>query len=321
MLDVIDDLLAGTDIGVVLPSVFLFCAVVAVTLAVGQFVQSRGTIRRRASEVGSLDIDVTVDDPRSPMAESQASGRKLMERVAKNFVPDDVRQVAKLKRQLLQAGFYEPSAVVWYFVARVGLALAFGGGAAGALATVDLTPQLYWMLLGGLGVLGYLLPSFYLGKRVKANMEQHRSGFPDFMDLMVVCADAGLSMESAMDRVGRELAPSYPSLSANIAMTTLEMRAGRTLGEALDHLGDRLGIAEARSFATLLQQSEELGSSMTEALRIYSDDMRHQRLSRAEEKAYALPAKLVIPMGLCIFPVLLLVTILPVYVRLKGYSN
>jgi tight adherence protein C len=165
-----------------------------------------------------------------------------------------------------------------------------------------------------------VLPSLYVGRRVKKNRDEHRAGFPDFMDLMVVCADAGLAMESALDRVGRELTQSYPSLSSNLAMTTLEMRAGRTLGEALDQLGDRLGIPEARSFATLLQQSEELGSSLTEALRIYSDDMRHQRLSRAEEKAYALPAKLVIPLGLCVFPVLLIVTILPVYIRLKGYG-
>src|SRR5215216_5570327 len=101
------------------------------------------------------------------------------------------------------------------------------------------------------------------------------------MDLLVVCADAGLSMEAALDRVGRELADSYRSLSANVHMATLEMRAGRTLSETLDHLADRLGLEEARSFATLLQQSEKLGSSLTEALRVYSDDMRHKRLSRA----------------------------------------
>ena len=90
----------------------------------------------------------------------------------------------------------------------------------------------------------------------------------------------------------------------------------RSLSEALEHFGDRLGLDEARSFATLLQQSEELGSSLTDALRVYSDDMRHQRLSRAEEKAYSLPAKLSLPMMICIFPVLFVVILLPVFVRL-----
>jgi tight adherence protein C len=99
-------------------------------------------------------------------------------------------------------------------------------------------------------------------------------------------------------------------------MANLEIRAGRTMSDALEHLGDRLGIDEARSFATLIQQSAELGSSITEALRVYSDDMRHKRLSRAEEKAYALPAKLSLPMMLCIFPVLFVVILLPVFVKL-----
>ena len=137
------------------------------------------------------------------------------------------------------------------------------------------------------------------------------------MDLLVVCADAGLSMEASLERVGRELGDSYPSLTANIHMANLEIRAGRTMAEALEHLGDRLGVEEARSFATLIQQSAELGSSITEALRVYSDDMRHKRLSRAEEKAYSLPAKLAVPMMVCIFPVLFVVILLPVIVRLS----
>jgi tight adherence protein C len=96
----------------------------------------------------------------------------------------------------------------------------------------------------------------------------------------------------------------------------LELRAGRPLREALANLGDRLGIDEARSFATLLQQSEELGSSLVQSLRIYSDEMRAKRLARAEEKAHGLPAKLVLPLGLCVFPVILAITLLPVVLRI-----
>jgi tight adherence protein C len=136
------------------------------------------------------------------------------------------------------------------------------------------------------------------------------------MDLLVVCADSGLSMEAALDRVGRELGDSYPSLCSNIHIANLEIRAGRTMSEALEHLGDRLGLDEARAFSTLIQQSVELGSSITDALRVYSDDMRHQRLSRAEEKAHALPVKLSLPMMVCIFPVIFVVILLPVFVRL-----
>jgi tight adherence protein C len=127
-------------------------------------------------------------------------------------------------------------------------------------------------------------------------------------------------MEASLDRVGRELGDSYPSLCSNIHMANLEIRAGRSMTEALEHLGDRLALEEARSFATLIQQSEALGSSITDALRVYSEDMRHKRLSRAEEKAYALPAKLSVPMMVCIFPVIFVVILLPVIVRVYTHS-
>ncbi len=136
------------------------------------------------------------------------------------------------------------------------------------------------------------------------------------MDLLVVASDAGLSMEAALEKVRSELSGAYPSLAANIHMAILEIRAGRTMVEALENLAERLGLEEAQSFATLIKQSDELGSSIGDALRIYSDDMRHKRLSRAEEKAYSLPAKLAIPMMLCIFPVLFIVILCPVIVRL-----
>jgi tight adherence protein C len=216
---------------------------------------------------------------------------------------------------MIQAGIYDPRAVAYFFLGRTALAVGI------AILMFLFVPaehggSAFWLWIGIGGIIGYIGPSFYIDKRIKARKAEHQAGFPDFMDLLVVCADAGLSMEASLERVGRELSDSYPSLTANLHMTNLEIRAGRTMTEALEHLGDRLGIEEARSFATLIQQSAELGSSITEALRVYSDDMRHKRLSRAEEKAYALPAKLTVPMMICIFPVLFVVILLPVVVRL-----
>ncbi len=176
---------------------------------------------------------------------------------------------------------------------------------------------LFWAIVGLGGLLGYLVPSLALDRIIKQRRDEYRIGFPDFMDLLVVCADAGLSMEAALERVGRELGPSYPALSTNIHLTNLEIRAGRTLTEALEHFAARLGLDEVKSFATLIQQSAELGSSITDALRVYSEDMRHKRLSIAEEKAYALPAKLSFPLMVCVFPVLFVVILLPVFVRIK----
>jgi tight adherence protein C len=219
-----------------------------------------------------------------------------------------------LRRRLVQAGIFDPRAVAYFFIARTALAV---GIAVLVLLTAPVQGKsAFWLLVGAGGIGGYLAPSLYLDRRIKKRREEYRAGFPDFMDLLVVCADAGLSMEASLDRVGRELAVSYPGFAANIHMATLEIRAGRTMVDALDHLADRVGLEEARSFTTLIQQSAELGSSITEALRVYSEDMRHKRLSRAEEKAYALPAKLTLPMMICIFPVLFVVIMLPVAVRL-----
>jgi tight adherence protein C len=223
-----------------------------------------------------------------------------------------------LRQRLIQAGIYDPRGVAFFFIARTGLAVVLG------FVAFALRPLL---LPGGgsmssliaiaAGIAGYIGPSVYVDKRIKKRKLEHRAGFPDFMDLLVVCADSGLSMEAALERVGRELGESYPSLTANIHVTNLEIRAGRNLKEALERFAERLALEEARAFATLINQSIDLGSSITDALRVYSDDMRHKRLSRAEEKAYALPAKLSLPMMICIFPVLFVVILLPVFVKLK----
>jgi tight adherence protein C len=138
------------------------------------------------------------------------------------------------------------------------------------------------------------------------------------MDLMVVCSEAGLSMEAAIDRIARELVEGYPSLAENLYMASLEMRAGKPFPEALERMGERLNIQEAGMLATLLQQSAELGTSLSQSLRVYSEEMRNKRMSRAEEKAYALPAKLVVPLTLFVFPVLIVTLMLPVVIRVSG---
>ena len=295
---------------------FVFLAVATLAFVAMAALRVRSEVKRRAADV-MLDNSGRSDDKRSLRHASRMAAQKLIDYTTRNYSADggDQRQ---LRRRLIQAGFLDSRAVAYFFFGRIVLALGF------AAMAFSLSPMIFdelstmaWIS----AMLGYFGPNLYINRRIKVRQVEHRAGFPDFMDLLVVCAEAGLSMEAALDRVGRELSDSYPSLSANSYMTTLEMRAGRTLGEALEHFGDRLGLEEARSFATLLQQSEELGSSMTDALRVYSDEMRHKRMSRAEEKAYSLPARLSVPLMVCIFPVILIVIMLPVVVRVKigGY--
>ncbi len=296
----------------VMLSVMVFLAAGTLAFAAMVALRARDAVRRRAVRIGGGDGAPTGLLRHSGLKAAQ----KVVDYTAKHYSSGDGNDMKALRRRLLLAGIYDAHGAAYFFLARaagtVGLALAafvllplFGLGGKSS----------FWLFVMCGGVLGYLLPSLYLDRRIKAKRLEHQSGFPDFMDLLVVCADAGLSMEASLDRVGRELRDSYPSLATNIHMANLEIRAGRTISEALEHLGDRLGLEEARSFATLIQQSDELGSSISDALRVYSDDMRHKRLARAEEKAYSLPAKLAVPMMVCIFPVLFVVILGPIIVH------
>jgi tight adherence protein C len=293
--------------------VFLATGILAFAIMIG--VRARDAVRRRAARV---NIDDEGPAGRWSLRYSGLkAAQKLVDYTTKHYSSVDKDDMKVLRRRLIQAGIYDPHAAAYFFLARIVLALGLAGAAFLVLPLFGLDSKAsFWLFVMTGGVVGYLAPSFYLDRRVSAKRLEHQAGFPDFMDLLVVCADAGLSMEASLDRVGRELGDSYPSLSANIHMANLEIRAGRTMTEALEHLGDRLGLDEARSFATLIQQSDELGSSISDALRVYSDDMRHKRLSRAEEKAYSLPAKLAVPMMICIFPVLFVAILCPVIVRL-----
>ncbi|MEI7804458.1 MAG: type II secretion system F family protein [Hyphomicrobiales bacterium] len=279
-------------------------------------VRVRGAVKRRTSRILE-DEAGPGHSSRSLRGSSLKAVQRLIEYTTKHYSATNDENMKVLRRRLVQAGIYDARGVAFFFIARTALAV----GLAGALFLLlpmftSQSGSFFWLVVMIGGIAGYVGPSMYIDQRISVRKQEHRSGFPDFMDLLVVCADSGLAMEAALERVGRELGDSYPSLSANLHMANLEIRAGRRLSEALEHLSDRLGLEEARSFATLIDQSIELGSSITDALRVYSDDMRHKRLSRAEEKAYALPAKLSLPMMVCIFPVLFVVILLPVFVRL-----
>lgn len=299
-------------------TVLVFMATAGLAFGAMMMARVRGAVRRRtAGIVGNIEAS-SGQGRRSLRMTSINAAQRLIDYTTQHYSSLDDNNMKMLRRRLVQAGIFDPRAVGFFFLTRA--VLAVGLGALVFLFMPLVAPQaaaLFWPFVGLAGLAGYLGPSLVLDRMIKTRRQEYRAGFPDFMDLLVVCADAGLGMEGALERVGRELADSYPALSANIHMANLEIRAGRTLSEALEHFGDRLGLDEVRSFATLIQQSDELGSSITDALRVYSDDMRHKRLSTAEEKAYSLPAKLSVPLMICVFPVLFVVILLPVFVRIK----
>lgn len=274
----------------------------------------RGDLKRR------LKVETGYEPPK-PEVVTRKNSSAVREKAARTahefYAKSDPENVARLRLKLIQAGYMDPRAVGMFFLIR------FCGLAAAALLAVLLekmagagaSTRNFWIFVGMAGGFGYFLPGFMLGRMVRAKMIEYRNGFPDFMDLMIVCSDAGMSMEAGVERVSKELALTYPSLSQNLQLVSLELRAGRSLDDALKALADRLSLDEVRSFATLLQQSKELGTSLSGALRVFSDEMRHKRMSIAEEKAHALPAKMSVPVTVCILPVVLMIAIIPILVK------
>lgn len=289
---------------------FVFMSAMLFAIAFGSLTANWLEVRRRAVAGGSARVGR--EEQPDLLAYRQNTG------ILGAILPQDEAEKSELRRFLNMAGYYGRSAPVIYQLVRIVLGISLGMATA-FLAGLLFVNLPYFIIIPVsllMAVLGYMLPRTIVSLRRDGLCEEHRQGFPDFLDLLVICVEAGIGAEAAIERVGPDLARGYPSLARNLGFMTMEIRAGKSTKDALETLGKRLGIDEARSFATLIRQSEELGTSLVQSLRVYSDEMRLKRLTRAEEKAHALPVKLVIPLGIFIFPVIMGVTMLPVALRL-----
>jgi len=163
--------------------------------------------------------------------------------------------------------------------------------------------------------MGLYIPSLFIRVRADRRQQELINGFPDALDLMLVCVEAGLGLEAAFARVGMEITTSHPRLAEQFGAVVLELRAGRSHEDALRRMADRAGADEIRAFATLLIQSTKLGSSIAQTLRTYASEMRERRRMRAEEKAHRLPVLISIPLVACMLPVMIGVLMLPAAIR------
>jgi tight adherence protein C len=308
---------------------FTFVAVFLLVLAISSYVRARAAVRRRAvaaslggSGAGAAFAGGDPGDARSIRYQNLSDTSALLGDVERGASRSE-SESSKIKRELLRAGFFGTNAVLWYQTSRAVLLVA--GALLGYFGYTYFYPepamdsQIIAAVL--LGSVAFLMPSRFVSERKKRLGRECREGFPDFIDLMIVCAEAGLGARSAIDRLSREIAKTYPILGAHLYLASLEIRAGSSLHQALFSLSRRTHVEEAGTLAALLEQTEQLGTSVTDALRVYRDEMRERRVVRAEEKAHALPAKLVLPLGIFVFPVILIVVLLPAIVRMKeaGY--
>lgn len=297
----------------------VFAAVLLAVLGLGLARGGRGSLGKRLGAGQNRSSEDT--DDASLRFGTGGGGRlsQMLAPVSRHVVPDDLAEISALRRRLVKAGFLKPSAIGVFYASRIVLAigLAFGFLVVSPLIAQDMEIQVVMLIASVVGLAGYLAPPFYLDRRTKILQRQYRESFPDALDLLVVCVEAGLGLDAAIERVQRELGAAHRALGQNFIMLSTELRAGRSRQDALRNLAERLGIDEAKSWVTLILQSEELGTSIAEALRVYSEEMRIKRMVTAEEKAMALPVKLSIPLALFVFPVMLIIIMLPIVIRIK----
>lgn len=295
----------------------LFIAIVALVFGIAEIVARNAKVRSRLDLVSEAGGAAQTDGQSLRGERNNSEWKKLVDGIEKMGISLVDSNNDGLRKRLIAAGYNSPEAPRIFTLMR--LVLTF------ALPTIFVvlalskpeppSPMKLYFIAVIIAVLGLYIPNLWISAKAARRQEAIINGFPDALDLMLVCVEAGLGLEAAMDRVGRELTVSHPLVSATLGKVVLELRAGRSRADALRRMADDVDVDEIRSFATLLIQSDQLGSSVGQTLRVYAAEMREKRRMRAEEKAHRLPVLLSVPLVACMLPVMIGVLMLPAVVR------
>jgi tight adherence protein C len=284
-------------------------AVFVLTLGVSAFAMGLlDPVRRRLGRLGSGDERAT----------SAADGfADNLRNIAGLLTPKKERERLRVRQLLTYAGYRSPNAATLYYGVK-GLAIVILPVC--VLLASPLLPKLSTNKLVlyavAAGYLGSLLCSMWLDRQVENRQRALRRGFPDALDLLVVCVESGLGLAPALQRVADELALSHPPLGDELALVNAEMRAGVERGTALKNLAERTGLDDIRGLTALLVQTMRFGTSIADALRVYSEEFRDKRTQAAEEQAAKIGTKMIFPLVLCLFPSFFLVAIGPAVIGL-----
>ena len=288
--------------------ILTFAGVFLLALSAERYLQSSSVVRRRLGE----RADQSAGGSASLFRKTSVDNRTL-KWVQSAFLPSGSKDATALRRDLTQAGFRQSSAPAWYVICRLSLAI-------GLPVLVIGIPALLGHPLRGLGAivfplalagLGMVAPNRFVAMRAEARRTQLEQEFPDALDLMVVCVEAGLGLESAFVRVSDEMRESHPRICEEFGYLSAELGAGRGRAEALRAMAERADLDVLSSFVALLIQTDALGVSIAQSLRTYSTEMRQTRFLKAEEKAMRIPVLLTFPLVACLMPVILVALLLP----------
>lgn len=259
--------------------------------------------------------------PEKKISPAQQIMEYVLDRLGQVSKPKDLAQVSRIKEKLVSAGYRSSRAPINFLGSRILLAVVFGVSflAFGTEATREMTsPYAFPGFLVLCMVVGFYGPQLWLHSAISKRKERLVDGFPDALDLMVVCVEAGLGLDQAMNKVGQEIIMGHKDLGEEFNLLNLELRAGLSREQALRNLVQRTDLEDIRSLVALLIQTDRFGTSIGQALRVHSDSMRLNRRMKAEEKAAQLAVKLMVPLILFIFPSLMVVIAGPGAIRLMN---
>lgn len=261
---------------------------------------------KAASNTGALN---------SPEKLRASKGTDKLDKYSNFLEPQDEEEYSAIRLKLIQAGYRTKSAVKTYHFSQFALGITFLlVGVAYAVyksSTGDPSTKATIFSIIGPGMAGYYLPKWWVGKRQKERQEEMINGFPDSLDMMLVCVEAGQSLDQAIIRVSHELKAGFPALAEEYETVSHEMKAGKDKTQVLRDFSERAGVNDIASFVTVLIQSTQFGTSIAEALRVFSAEMRDKRVMRAEEKANTLPTKMTLATMMFTVPPLLIILIGP----------
>jgi tight adherence protein C len=295
----------------------LFLAVTGLAFYLSRSVSQRAAVRTRLDEtMGASSVAQGGSTLRQQSTRTAWTG--LIDTIEKAGLSLQDSKGDALRQKMVEAGYTAREAPQVFTFLRLVLTLALPALYLLFNYMTGATPSLFKLYFFGciFALLGLYLPNLYVTAKADRRRAELVNGFPDALDLMLVCVEAGLGLEASFDRVGREMSVSHPLVARMMGTVVLELRAGRARAEALRGMADRVAVDEIRSFATLLIQSDKLGSSIGQTLRIYAAEMREKRRLRAEEKAHRLPVLLSIPLVTCMLPVMIGVLMLPAAIRI-----
>ncbi len=241
--------------------------------------------------------------------------RDKLEKFAGFLEPQDAETMSASRLKMLRAGYRAKNAVRMFHFAQFALGLGFL--ALGMIYALVVSSQqevgTQFMIIAtiGPGAAGYYLPQYWVQRRLQARQAEIVAGFPDALDMMLVCVEAGQSLDQSINRVAKESRAGYPALADEFEMVAHEVKAGKERVQVLKDMSERVGISDVSSFVTTLVQSATFGTSIAEALRVYSAEMRDKRVMRAEEKANTLPTKLTLGTMMFTVPPLMIILIGP----------